>query len=242
MGNEQSKTPHDPLNPRRLRDIVKIEEFNQMIPQLPDKELFDAVMNFTAPEFKVFTMGMLMMGMSMCMNDQDRGKKLQKSWNAHIKVVNQTNQTISVSMHLVDWQDKTKMTFEGEISIEAWHTGRLPLPTDVNFERDFPLSPILNCRTLIFVFGDGEQRKCNCSILNNGLHKSDLVVKPDKTFYGCEEMGDAVLTPEQEEEGEWMRDFMAESSDPLCAEVSDERSNEIQAIIQRCLPESTKTN
>jgi hypothetical protein len=172
--------------------------------------------------------------MGMCADDSDRGKKLKKQWNAHIKVVNRTEERISVAMHFND-------ILEGELAIEPGQIGRLPLPTEVNFERDYPLNHILNDRRIDIRFADESVVKYNCGQLNAGLHKGDLIVDADKSLTSCEELNDTTLTPEQAADGVGMRDFMAEAGDPLCIPLSDETATKIQALIDRCIPAGAKT-
>jgi hypothetical protein len=233
MGGWQSKVRHDPVNPRRLRDVLKAGEITQIVPD-GGKELYEDLLNLTAPEFHMFSMSMLVVGMGLCIEDQDRGKKLKKRWNAHIKVRNQMAEGISVAMYFQD-------VFEGEVAIESGQTGRLPLPTEVDFEQEFPLSPILNDRRLDIRFSDGAVVKYGCGALNGGLHKGDMVVDTDRSIISCEEFSEEVLTAEQEEEGEGIRDFMAEAGDPLCVPLTDDATAKIQALVNRCVPAAAKT-
>jgi hypothetical protein len=238
MGNEQSKTPYNVENPRRVKDLKHFYEIFQEYEALAnDKFDFEVFGNFTAPEFNLFVNGMMMVGMSMAMNDSERGNKLNKSWKPWISIDNKWTEPIEAELYM-NWPTRT---MEGErITIQPGEIGRLPLPKEVDFNRDYPLNPIMNERDVCFYYKNGSTMTVSCNRLNYGMHRGDFILTGPNKIDVCDEIDEnaPTVTPEQHLDGEELQDFMAESRDPNCPQLTIDQIKTITDFIEKCFPQA----
>jgi hypothetical protein len=236
MGGGTSKIPYNPENPRRLRDVIKGDEFIELFPGVEEKVLVEQLLDFTAPEYFAFMMRLAMQGMAFSMYDSEgMNASLTKNWKPYINVVNYCTDPITAVMWAEIWPERIQKLESETITIQPLETGRLPLPTQVNFNRDYPLNPILNQRTIWFGFPDGASIKYNCGGLNYGRSKGDLLVNADRTFQGIEEARDSVPDARPKEESDAIVDFVAEGSS-CGVHLTDERREVIEQLVTTLLP------
>lgn len=236
MGNGQS-APYNPENPRRIRDLkYAFKLTNEMAKDWnsKDEEDLEFVMNLTAPEYQALAFGAVGAGMALCMDDPKRGSKLAAKWKPWVSIVNQTEGPITVSM----WNNwPQRVCEEAGVVIEANQTGKLSLPKEVNFNRDYPLNPILNERRIEVLFPNGFKNEFNCNCLNYGMSRGDLVVLPTCEFKVCDEIpvNPVQHDPDEEVAALEMMQFMAEANDPNCPPVSEEFLKILQEKLERWL-------
>jgi hypothetical protein len=122
------------------------------------------------------------------------------------------------------------------IEIPAGSIGQLPLPTEVDFNRDYPLNGILGTRMIVFRFPDGAERTFSCNNLNYGHSRGDVRIGAERKIEVCDEIPKDPPKQETAEEmamGEDIRDFMAEAADSNCPQVTEARYDEIAALVMK---------
>jgi len=237
MGAEHSKLPYNVENPRRLKDIVgwekTLQDFKKSGPNEEEQEQIELFSTLTAPEFKIFMVLLLGVGMEKAMFDPSRAEKEKAAWKPWISVVNASGEQVHATMK------KTWPTEETEgdvIEIPAGSIGKLPLPTEVDFNRDYPLNGILGTRLIVFRFPDCAVRIFNCNNLNYGHSRGDVRIDAGRKIEVCAEVPKDPPKQETAEEqamGEEIRDFMAEAADPNCPQVTEARYDEIAALVMK---------
>lgn len=237
MGNEISGT-YNHENPRRVKDLAVGKKIAaEMTGQMNDLEEGDLefIMNMTAPQFQTLSYMAMMAGMAMAMDDPKIGDKLAAKWKPWVDIVNQTDQAVTVSM----WNTWPELRCEeSDVVIEAGQTGKLALPKEVDFNRDYPLNPILRERKIEVLFSDGEMRQFNCNSMNHGMSRGDMVILPNGQFEVCGELPATPKPPptaEDEAETKEIAEFMGETMAPNCPQPTKEFTDELATRMQRWL-------
>lgn len=247
MGAEQS-VPYNVENPRRFKDLrcwAKVSADFQKHNGLYEQEIIG---NMTAPEAQLFMLGALMAGVEMAFHDPDFGKSFNSKWKPWFSVLNNSPNSIQVEL----WKNwptdylgllRNECALESDrITIPSGEIGRLPLPATVDFNRDYPLNPILNIRFIRIFFEDGQMQEKDCSLLNYGIRRMDFVVGHDRTVSVCDEI--IVPQPKDEEENTFFaeyNEFISECYDPNCPELTDEQQNQIHALLERCFKKAVES-
>lgn len=238
MGNEQSKTPYNVENPRRVRDLKNFHKIFQKYEALAnDKFDLEVFGNFTAPEFNLFMKCTMMVGMAMATTDPERGNKLNKSWKPWISIDNKWTEPIEAELYM----NYPTRIMEGErITIQPGKIGRLPLPKEVDFNHERPLNPIMNERDVCFYYKNGQTMTVRCSRLNNGMSRGDFILTDPNNIDVCDEIDEnaPTVTPEQQDNREELQDFMAESRDPNCPRLTIDQIKTITDFIEKCFPQA----
>ena len=231
MGATQS-TPYNPENPRRLSDLpgweIMLAELTKHQEVQPEDTEFIA--SFTAPEFQALCTMTMGIAMAEVMFDPKRAEKSEARWKPWVSVLNATDERVSATM----WCNGVCETAQ-PIIIEGGEEGRLALPEKVNFERDYPLNPVLNPREIHFSW-DNEEKVYACARLNNGHSRNDVVLQPGRQLAEC---GEVPKKPQEEPAPDDVAmslailDFLAEASDPACPKITQERAEAIGAVLQR---------
>lgn len=233
MGNKQSAT-YNQENPRRVRDLKwgkkMLREMNMDLDNM-EKQDVEFVSNMTAPEFQFFLIGVAGAAMGACMTDPHLGDKLAASWKPWVDIVNGTDNPVTVSMWN-NWPER--VCEEAGVVIEPKQTGKLALPKVVDFNRDYPLNPILNERRIDVLYSNGATDTFNCNYLNYGRSRGDVIIMPDFSFKVCEEIRPAKPEePNDEEADNEMQNFMAEARDPAAPKPTDEFMTQLEEKIPR---------
>jgi hypothetical protein len=238
MGAEQS-VPYNVENPRRFKDLrcwTKVSADLQKHNKLHEQEI---VGNMTAPEAQLFMLGALTAGLEMAFHNSNVVESLNSKWKPWFSVLNNSPKSIQVEL----WKNWPTNTLESElIIIPSGEIGRLPLPTTVDFNREYPLNPILNIRFIRIFFEDGQMQEEDCRRLNYGMRHMDFVVGHDRTVSVRDEI--IVPQPKDEEENTFFaeyNEFISECYDPNCPELTDEQQNQIHALLERCFKKAVES-
>jgi hypothetical protein len=238
MGVGQSKIPYNVENPRRVRDLKTfhkiIQEYKALANDNFDLEVFA---NFTAPKFRIFMIGAMMFGIPMVMNDPERGNKLNNRWKPWISILNKWTEPIEAELYM----NRPTRIMEGErITIQPGEIGRLPLPKEVDFNRDDPLNPIMNDRDVCFYNKTGQSLTVSCNRLNYGMTRGDFVLNSPTEIDVCDEINenDPSVAPKRQNNAAELNDFMAEANDPSCPDLTEDQIKTIMDFTKKCFSQA----
>lgn len=238
MGSEQSKTPYNIENPRRMKDLKTFNKILQKYEALAtDKLDVNVFGNFTAPEFRIFMMGTMILGMNMAMDDPELANRLNNSWKPWISIFNKWTEPIEAELYM----NLPTRIMEGErITIQPGEIGRLPLPKEVDFNDNWPLNPILNDRDVCFYYKTGQSMTVSCILLNNGMDRGDFVLSGPTEIDVCDEINEneSSVTPEYQNNAAELHDFIAESYDPSCPDLTEDQFKTITDFTEKCFSQA----
>lgn len=237
MGTTQS-IPYNVENPRRrLKDLRCWPKFNAELQKYNSNYEQEIVGNMTAPEVQWFRFYLTMDGIEIPFIDINTPDTLSSKWKPWFCILNKCSEPIRIEL----WKKYPTHTLESElINIPPDTIGRFPLPEKVDFTCHYPLYTILNGRFIRIFFEDGEVQKIDCGLLNDGIYRMDFVVEFDRTVSVCDYIEPQTRDEENPLYLEYI-EFISETSDPNCPELTVEQRRQIDMLWKRCFKQPVKS-